>query len=189
MKIFSKLSSFIWWNLKSKLSSLGFKVSVLISGHLVYSAVTARMTLTYRRLDTMPLERYSVLIAMILTLLFDSLLSTAEPRIGDCSGMIHWPIMSQAIHVNKINQWQIFIFIFRRTHVERTRSYVFLSVNKNFLLWWIFRSMTRTFVHRNHLFTSRLFARGMPVKRLSHHRDDNLTKTRGAFDTDSRRYE
>jgi len=49
--------------------------------------------------------------------------------------------------------------------------------------------MTRTFVHRNHLFTSRLFVREMPVERLSHYRNDNLTKTGGAFDTDSRRYE
>lgn len=154
------------------------------------TAVTARMTLTY--LDT--LERYSVLIAMILTLLFDSLLSSAEP-IGDCSGMIHWPIMSQAIHVNKINyankinQWQSFILFLDEYISERTRAYEFLDVSKNCSLWWIFRSMARAFVYRNHLFTSRLFARGMPVIRLSHHRDDNLTKTRGAFDTDSRRYE
>jgi len=69
IKIFYDLFSFniYKWNLYSP------SFEIFISGHLVYDAVTARMTLTYRRLDTM-LEKYSVLIAMILTLLFNSLL-------------------------------------------------------------------------------------------------------------------
>lgn len=73
-KIFYNLSSFIickWY-----LWFFGFRI--FISGHLVYNVVTARMTLTYRCLDTMPLEKYSVLIATILTPRFNSLLSSVQ---------------------------------------------------------------------------------------------------------------
>lgn len=109
-KIFYNLSSFIIckWNLWS----LGF--GIFISGHLVYNVVTARMTLTYRRLDTIPLKKYSVLIAMILTPLFNSLLSSVQ-SISDYSDSL---IMSRTIQVTRIKSIDS-KFLFLDEYIEK----------------------------------------------------------------------